>query len=313
MNRVLTADIWKQVKIRAGTAKARKAAIAYVTQDLIGFRDGDVLVVDASERAIRLGQTDAPLLRDLHGKGVAIHCRESLHSKVILLGQYAVIGSANMSGSGLIEASVVTDNPAISSGVASFIAQLATRHSKLTSTQIAALCRIKVVRTGWTNAKRKLKPKKMRKLGNTTWIIGVNESLTKPSAQEQKHIDRANRDLNARFGSKDEDFGSIRWGKRSKFSKECREGDTLIEIFNLKGRKRRVVTRRLPVLLRRVEPQFVRFYIGDAQRDSDEVSWSRFQKIMKKAEYPRRVRPYSVQQLDPAVAEAIDRNWNRTL
>ncbi len=239
---------------------------------------------------------------------MTIHSHVGLHSKVILLGQHAIIGSANMSGSGLIEASVVTDNPAIASGIASFITQLATPQSKLTAKKIASLCRIKVVRAGWVNAGRKVKT--LRKLGCTTWIIGVNELLRDPSANEQKNINRATSDLNKRQGTDAQDYSWIRWGKRSRFSQECCEGDTLIEITNLKGRKRRIVTRRLPVLLKRTEPNCLRFYVGDTQ-DSDEVSWSRFQRILKKVEYKKRVRPYSVQPLDDSIAEAIDRAWNR--
>lgn len=37
-----------------------QAAIPYVTQDLIGFKKGDIFIVDASERAIANAQTDAP-------------------------------------------------------------------------------------------------------------------------------------------------------------------------------------------------------------------------------------------------------------
>ncbi len=63
MNQVLTDKIWREVAKRARLAPTRKAAIAYVTTDDIGFRAGDVLITDASERAIRSGQTDAKLLR----------------------------------------------------------------------------------------------------------------------------------------------------------------------------------------------------------------------------------------------------------
>ena len=120
MNRVLTKDVWAEARKLARTARIRQAAIAYVTQDLINFRDGDTLICDASNRAIRSGQTDAKLLLKLHNNGVAIYSTEGLHSKVILFGRHAILGSANMSGSGLIEASVVTDNPQITSGIASF-------------------------------------------------------------------------------------------------------------------------------------------------------------------------------------------------
>ena len=80
MNRVLTAEIWREVKKRARTVKSRKAAIAYVTKDLIGLRAGDVLITDASERAIRSGQTSAPLLRELHRNRVEIYSHKGLHS-----------------------------------------------------------------------------------------------------------------------------------------------------------------------------------------------------------------------------------------
>jgi len=44
---------------------AAKATIAYVTRDLVGFRKGDVLIVDASARAIASGETDARLEKAL--------------------------------------------------------------------------------------------------------------------------------------------------------------------------------------------------------------------------------------------------------
>jgi hypothetical protein len=55
---------------------------------------------------------------------VIVFSREGLHSKVALFGRNAIVGSANMSGSDLIEASVITNSPVIASGVAAFIAAL---------------------------------------------------------------------------------------------------------------------------------------------------------------------------------------------
>jgi hypothetical protein len=307
MNRVLTDEIWQEVKAWARRARVRNAAIAYVTQDLIGLRHGDTLITDASEHSIRSGQTDAPLLLNLCQSGVIIHSHRGLHSKVISFGKHVIVGSANMSGAELIEASIVTDNPQITSGIASFIAQLSTPKSELTCDQIQKLCKIKVVRTGWRNVKR---PTRVRRLGATTWIVGVKE-LGEPSEVERGHIDRANSDLNKRHRTSDREYDWIRWSKKGKFPEECREGDTLIQIFNPRGTGRRVVTRRLPVLLKRAEPRFTRFYIDDAPRMTDEISWSRFQRILKAVGHKRQVRPLSVQALDPAVADAIDRKWTR--
>jgi hypothetical protein len=309
VNRILTKDVWIEARKLARTARSRQVAIAYVTRDLIGFRDGDTLICDASKRAIRSGQTDAKLLLTLHNNGVAIYSTEGLHSKVILFGRHAILGSANMSGSGLIEASVVTDNPQITSGIASFIAQLSPKNRALKRKQIEALCKIEVVRTGWPGGKRK--PKVIRRLGATTWIVSVKELVRAPSKTETRLISRANADLNDRHETKDREYEWIRWSKGAKFSKKCREGDTLIQIWSPRGNGRKLVTRRLPVLLKRNEPNCVRFYTGDAQRDSDEIGWSHFQRVLKAAGYDKYVGPNSVQALDPEIAGIIDRKWTR--
>jgi hypothetical protein len=85
---------------------------------------------------------------------------------------------------------VITDAPSIVSGTASFIAQLSTERSQLDEKAIAALCKINVVRTGRLRAKPKARS--VRRLGNSTWIVGVNEITRDPTEREQKHIDRAN-------------------------------------------------------------------------------------------------------------------------
>jgi hypothetical protein len=160
MQQVLTNKIWPTVAKAAKKASRRKAAIAYVTKDDIGLRAGDVLVTDASARSVRAGQTDAKLLGKLHAAGVIVHSWEGLHSKVALFGKHAIIGSANMSGSALIEA----DDPVIVSGVAAFIERLATPRTKLGSAEIGRLCAIEVVRAGRFVARQR-KPNPVRRLG----------------------------------------------------------------------------------------------------------------------------------------------------
>jgi hypothetical protein len=310
LNRLLTDKVWRDVGKRARSAPSRKAAIAYVTTDDIGLRASDVLVTDASPRAVRLGQTDAKLLRKLHGAGVVIHSRQGLHSKVALFGKHAIVGSANMSGSDLIEASVVTDSPVIVSGVAAFIKKLSTARTKLNAREIGKLCAIEVVRTGrFTGKQRTSNP--VRRLGNATWILGVKELKEDPTKRQQKRIDRRTRELNERLGTQKDDFAWIRWGKKSRFGRECRSGDTLIQIFIWRDRKRPVVTRRVRVLLKDPEPDFNRFYTEYPAGGSNEIGWSRFRRILKEAGFPREVKPMSALKLDPGMAEIIDRKWTR--
>jgi hypothetical protein len=243
MQKVLSAGIWKEIAKRAKTAEVRKAAIAYFTQELVDFRDGDVLVVDASRHAISTNQTDAKLLRKLLERGVHLYSRDRLHAKVLLLDDISVVGSANsstMSG-GLIEAAVMSDHAATASGVSSFIAQLATPGCRLNAAQINELCKIKVVRKGWPRGVARSKAsKKIRSLGNRTWIVGVRELAKDPSANEQKHIDRVKNRLNASLNQTKEDYDWIKWGKKDRLPKECRKGDTVIQIFNTRGGRRHV-------------------------------------------------------------------------
>jgi hypothetical protein len=307
---VLTDKIWSVVANHARSAPTRQTAIAYVTTDDIGLRAGDVLVTDASPRAIRSGQTDAKLLRKLHGAGVVIYSRESLHSKVALFGKHAIVGSANMSGSDLIEASVITDNPVVVSGVAAFIKKLSTVRTKLSAHDIQKLCAIEVVRTGrFRGGRRASNP--VRRLGKATWILGANELKRDPTERQQKRIDRLTRELKERLGTNEDDLAWIQWGKKSRFGRECRAGDTLIQIFNSRDRKRSTVTRRVRVLLKDKEPRFNRFYTQDPAGKSNAVNWSRFQRILKEAGFPRDVKRMSALKLDPAMAEIIDRKWTR--
>jgi hypothetical protein len=308
LDRVITDKVWREVGKQARTAPVRKAAIAYVTTDDIGLRAGDVLIADASERAIRSGQTDARLLRKLLKTGVIIYSREGLHSKVALFGRHAIVGSANMSGSGLIEASVITDNPVVTSGVAAFIETLSTKRHRLDASQIEKLCAIEVIRTGRPRGAKK--PKPVPRLGHSTWIVGVKGLKRDPSEKQQKRIDRRNEQLNEKLGTKEE-FSWIQWGKKSRFGRECRAGDTMIMIFVPNGGGRVTVTRRVRVVMKDREPVFNRFYTEQPTRQTDEVSWSRFQKILKAAGFPGEISRGSVRKLDPGMAEAIDRKWTR--
>ncbi len=311
MNRTLTTDIWSVAKTLARDATIRKLAIAYVTENRVGLRSGDILVCDASDRMIRMGQTDAKLLKELHENGVAVHSVHGLHSKVMLFGNHAVVGSANMSGSRLTEACIVTDKKQITSGIASFIAQLAKPKTELGGPEIDRLCRIEVVRTGGRGAPKK--PHRIARLGSTTWIVGVRELVRDPSSAEQRHIDRATTDLNKRHRSAKDDYDWIRWSKGNKFADECREGDTIISVWSPRKKGRRYVTRGLPVLMKRNEPQFCRFYIGDPVKDSDMIGWTAFRRILSAADYDKYVGPNSVQMLTPEAAETIDRCWTRSV
>ena len=220
MQRVLSKDLWTEVRRRARTSKSRKAAIAYATRDLVGFRKGDTLVVDASTLAIRNGETDAPLLRKLHRKGVQLYACADLHAKILLLDDVAIISSGNMSSNSehrMVEAALISDHGSILAGVASLMEQLVQQSSPLDAKQIAQLCKIEVIRRGgWNGVRPKGRKTRIAKLGNRTWIVGVRELERNPKPEEQKLIDRATRFLKGRLDFAEDDLSWIRWGVRGR-------------------------------------------------------------------------------------------------
>jgi hypothetical protein len=75
-------------------------AVAYFGKggaDLLPLKRGSTLVVDASEEAVRSGQTSPEELLRLYKNGVRIHSVRGLHAKVYVIGKEVFIGSANVS------------------------------------------------------------------------------------------------------------------------------------------------------------------------------------------------------------------------
>lgn len=313
MQRVLSVDLWKAVRTQANRVRSRKAAIAYVTEDLIGFRKGDVLVVDAAAYAIGCGATDAKLLRKLHKKGVSLYHCAGLHAKVLLLDDVAVIGSGNMSNSsvrGLVEAGLMTDHSSTVAGIASFIEQLLNQSSQLQIEHITALCKIKVVRKGLFATRRgKRRKAQVARLGNQTWVVGVREIVTDPSQDEQRYIDRAVKALGSRIENPEVETNWVRWNSRNRFARECREGDSLIQIWHSSKAKRPRVFRTTPVLLKQKTNEWTRFYFREPTGADAEMPWGKFKRLLKELGYARYVGPWSVQLVDPDLADAIVRRW----
>jgi len=64
---------------------------------LLALRKGDTVVVDASEAAVKSGQTNPAILQDWLKSGVAIYSQPQLHAKVFVFGSVLFVGSTNVS------------------------------------------------------------------------------------------------------------------------------------------------------------------------------------------------------------------------
>jgi len=127
----VTRGIWKSLMAAAKAArKPSLVAVAYFGQGaskLLPLRAGSRLVVDASENAVKSGQTHPADLKKLQARGVVIYSYPFLHAKVYAFDGFAFVGSANASNrsSGILtEAVVKTSDAAVVRSAKTFVRDL---------------------------------------------------------------------------------------------------------------------------------------------------------------------------------------------
>src|SRR5262249_8035371 len=118
-------DLWNRLEHLARRSP-KTAAVAYVSDSTIRFGKGDVLITDASRRAIQTGQTSATALVVAQKRGAAVYSLPRLHAKLLLTGAAAFIGSSNLSHSSrqLLEAGIITTDRGLRSRVRQYLNRL---------------------------------------------------------------------------------------------------------------------------------------------------------------------------------------------
>ena len=129
-NFLTRSQFWLQIAQRLQRTKKCYIAVAYFSKDgasLLPLRRGDTIVVDMSPETVRQGATDPREIKKLFRKGVIIFTRRSLHSKVFVLDDVVIVGSANVSGNAhdyLDEAAIITGNRNAVTSARNFIQSL---------------------------------------------------------------------------------------------------------------------------------------------------------------------------------------------
>lgn len=112
---IVTAHVWGEIGEVLSSTGPRRVAVAFLGADAPALMPklgrGDVLVCNASERALKLGATNPAALKAFLDRGVAVFSRADLHAKVYVARRSAFVGSANASvtSAGLREAGVRVD------------------------------------------------------------------------------------------------------------------------------------------------------------------------------------------------------------
>jgi hypothetical protein len=127
-NDLLTTGVWKSLSSAAKRARNPVyVAVAYFgngASKLPPLPANSRLVVDASEHAVKSGQTCPADLKKLQKCGVVIYSAPHLHAKVYVFDGFAFIGSANVSNHSagtLIEAMLHTTDRKIINSARSFV------------------------------------------------------------------------------------------------------------------------------------------------------------------------------------------------
>jgi len=144
---IVRGDVWNDRSVieSAQKARSRMFCVAYVTQARDNlFLPGDVLVCDASHKAVSCGETDPNFLLQLLRKGVAIYSCEGLHAKCAVFDSVVLLGSANMSESSasrLVELAVLQRDSELAMKVQAFIGGLSNSAEKLSEKELKRLCK----------------------------------------------------------------------------------------------------------------------------------------------------------------------------
>lgn len=315
MQKLLHDDLWKRLGTRARASKRRRAAIAYVTEDHLGLREGDQLIVDASDLAVRSGETNAKLLLQLHRRGVEIYSRRGLHAKIILLDDVVFVGSANMSKSSaerLDEAGILTDHPGTIAATQVLLARWTSEGTALTERRLETLAQLPVSpRRGPANIGGARATSRERS-GDRVWVVGVSElrddAFPEEDERAQRGVERAER--KRRYGQGELEW--IRWTGDVGFGVECRRGDIVFQVQKSLSRKRLYVQRPMTVVLTDREPTCRRIHLEPYPgRMVDEMTLLQFQDLLRSLGVKRPVGERSSRCLSNELGEGVVKAWKR--
>lgn len=185
--------------IGADLAGKRSPVIAVVSfvgaaaGDLMPLGPGDTLICNADEATIRLGLTNVKALQQFAGRGVDIYAVPHLHAKVVVGADFAWVGSANASDSGLLEATIRVGKTA-SHRVRRWAEDLCQDVWQLDDTQLLTLSKIPVKRGRGLSAPRRqdLTLDEVRRLW-LVWLAGEATAEMEQSAELEETQQRASR------------------------------------------------------------------------------------------------------------------------
>lgn len=263
MKALLSDDLWRKLSARATGHQRIRAAIAYVTAPHLDFRQGDVLVCDASDNAISGGLTSASLLRSFVRKGTEVWSYDGLHSKVAVIDDHALIGSANLSanaGVNTCEASLLTGDLQVVGLIQGFIEKVKIESESVNESFLRRIEALPVVRHGAIPRKSR---KKIDVGQSRVWLISTRNMSDRLAKAEEAFEKVGTEEAQKQLKNRGREVRPIRWHGKSRFRSQAKPGDLVIEVLTEKRGKRKYVEvyPAAPVLHRQDHKKWTRFYV----------------------------------------------------
>ena len=273
-SQLLSDQLWRRVREIDRGDQSVMAAFAYFSQDHLNLQKGDVLIVDASDGNVRSCSIDAGLLNTLHERGVLVHTFPGLHAKVVRIGDYAVVGSANSSINSekrLTEAAIVTSDPLLTTQVVSFLEQLQAKATRLMSIDIRKLMRIK------PNPKDRSPstlPMKFVTAPRTWWWLGVGPLSARIILREEEDLKRGLEEAAILSSNSATKLDYIRWGAKAPITQRFRVGDMVFRAYSTPWGNNKNTRVSCPAIIVNIQrkDRWIRLYLADLSSYRGEAS-----------------------------------------
>ena len=296
----------------------RRAAIAYVSDSPpIIFGKGDLLVVDASDSSIKSGRTSARALAAFHKAGAELFSHPHLHAKLMLLDDWAVVGSANASRHSeivYIEAAVITDRPDIAGQVERLISELAKRSALINQRFLERILRLPVAKAPFVPPRRGRRQLAPFLSSPRTWLVSLWEEASYPGDEAQ--IEAIAQEEQKKIGRKAGEVDWFFWSGRIGFPAKAKEGDIIVECLRPRAKinsTRSVRVFRHARLLRIFREPGVKtttfhcLWPPDWERTA--MSWAEFARLATSAGIKRELTYRSTVQLSAQQSAALFELW----
>ncbi len=310
---LIVEHVWDELR-RYWVNGPRFVAVAYYSSDEnLKYELGDVLIVNASDTAIRTGQTNASALRRAHSSGARVFSHPNLHAKLYALGSHLLVGSANSSLNsrhGVIDCLGHSDDPYTVSRARSFVDGLGSVSDEVDDHFLTRIEAFPVESKQYTPMPRRPPPDASPP---HCWLLGMHPADYPGDESELSD------DIEATEGTleKGETAEWFWWPKsNSRFYREAKIGDLFVTIWRQRPDKEvaRGVKVYMPRIIQRItiaendKRRVYHFAEGDVA-DARALTWRQFLRLASQVGWEQQITVKSARAIPQQHVQSLCKFW----